>query len=146
MTAKVPESIGKLENLEKLTLVLDYDADELPAGTKPSAGDKAKWLQKFPASLVKLTNLRELEIGSEFTSVPEFVEHLTNLRTLDMNYNDLSDLPDFLQDLPHLKEVSLQDNCLILNNMRRQKELRKRFPHIQLNFSEDEPVCEGDNS
>ncbi len=134
MNPVLPEAIGNLRSLEKLVL---YGAqDTLRRGAQP--GER----HQFPRSMSQLKNLTYLDLGRNgYTEIPSFVKDLPGLRELRFEFNDLSDLPDFLNSLPNLAKITLGNNCKITNNKAKMNDLKRRFPKITFDFS-DEYDCQ----
>jgi hypothetical protein len=61
------------------------------------------------SSLKDLPNMNHLGISANLTKVPEGLEHLTSLTSLDLSYNNISDISPLCQ-LSHLKQLELNDN------------------------------------
>jgi Leucine-rich repeat (LRR) protein len=156
MNLILPETIGNLQALKKLTLY----------GAQNSSGDgpQPRKRHPFPHSISKLKNLTLLDLGGNgFEKIPVFVKNLPRLKelglswnklktiqpfvanlkelmTLNLQGNDLTDLPDFLNALPKLTRIAIGNNCRITQNAAKMTNLRKRFPRIKFDF-EDEYDC-----
>lgn len=88
--SKVPTSMGRLTQLEKLDL----------------AGNK---LISLPECMSRLTQLQSLDLGgNQLTSVPECLRQLTQLQKLNLGANRLTNLPEWLTQLPQLKSLDLR--------------------------------------
>lgn len=154
MNPVLPESIGNLRSLEKLTL---YGAQD-PRDAGPQPGTR----HKFPGSMSQLKNLAFLDLGRNgFSEIPSFVGELSNLRelrfqwnitfreipkflsnlrelsTLKLDGNDLADLPDFMNSLPKLTRITLGNNCGITKDAAKMRELQKRFPKVRFDFTDE---------
>jgi len=91
---KLPESIGRLTNLEILAL---WDNE----------------LTSLPDWIGLLKKLRVLNLGdNELTSLPESIGDLTNLEYVNLKYNNLELLPDWIGNLTNLKILYLSGNKL----------------------------------
>ncbi|MBI3555821.1 MAG: leucine-rich repeat domain-containing protein [Deltaproteobacteria bacterium] len=121
MTAELPESIGNLIKLKKL--VLNGALAQTP---------------KIPKGLSGLKGLEELNIGRNgFDEVPDFVRELTGLRELDLSFNRMTDLPQYLQKFPGLKKIGLSENRGITDSAAKQAELKKKFPAVEFDFTNE---------
>jgi internalin A len=153
MNPLLPESLGNLRALEELIL---YGAQD-PRGP----GHMNAEHHKFPSTMTQLTSLTYLDLGGNgYTEIPTFVKDLPRLKVLGFEYNelkevpaflsnlqalttlklfgnDLSDLPDFLNTLPKLTHISLGQNCKITQHETKMKELKKRFPKVTFDFTEE---------
>ncbi|MEM7761349.1 MAG: COR domain-containing protein, partial [Cyanobacteria bacterium P01_A01_bin.40] len=70
-------------------------------------------LTNLPESLVKLTNLTELDLGgNQLTNLPESLVKLTNLTRLVLYYNRLATLSKSLGNLTNLTGLDLRNNQL----------------------------------
>ncbi len=153
MNPVIPDSIGDLTALEKLTL---YGAQD-PRGKGPQPSAR----HSFPSAMSKLKKLVYLDLGrnaldeipifvkdlshlKEFRfqwnmklkSIPQFISNLRELTTLKLDSNGLEDLPDFLSTMPKLKFISLGNNCKITQSNTKMESLKKRFPNISFDFSD----------
>jgi Leucine-rich repeat (LRR) protein len=152
MNPVLPETIGNLRSLEKLVL---YGAqDPRPPGPQPSKR------HNFPHSMSQLKNLVYLDLGRngleeiptfvqdlprlrelgfawnlQLKEVPAFLSNLRELTTLNLDADGLTNLPDFLNSLPKLTRISLGDNCKITQSSAKMRELKHRFPKINLDFT-----------
>ena len=113
----LPESIGGLENLQMLFLY----ANQLTA--LPESIGKLRSLQTLylysnqlrwlPESIDKLYNLQELDLSSnQLTALPESIGKLYNLQELDLSSNQLTALPESIGKLENLKMLHLSHNQL----------------------------------
>jgi Leucine-rich repeat (LRR) protein len=72
-----------------------------------------KGLTELPESIVRLVNLRVLELSNnKITLLPESIAELVNLETLFLNSNLLSILPESIGKLINLKGLFLNNNLL----------------------------------
>ncbi len=91
----LPESIGRLTNLQELYLANNQ-------------------LTSLPQSIEQLTNLQGLYLaGNQLTSLPGSVERLTNLTSLNLYGNQLTSLPEWICQLTKLQRLDLRRNQLI---------------------------------
>ena len=59
----------------------------------------------------QLRGLTRLDLAEQLTTVPDEVHDLADtLEVLNLSNNALSDLPDWLAELPHLKVLFCSDN------------------------------------
>lgn len=120
MSAKVPESIGNLRKLKVLNL----------ANAQVGVTD-------LPISLGKLDQLETLDLtGNQYSVLPKSVSSISNLNNLNLNFNSLVDLPSSLEKT-NIEFISLRNNCKITNSVKKQKELRRRFPKVRFDFSNE---------
>lgn len=63
-------------------------------------------------SLVGLETLHMRDTQRTLANMPPSLESLTNLRDLDLSYNDLPKVPDALYTLPGLKRLNLSNNAI----------------------------------
>jgi Leucine-rich repeat (LRR) protein len=160
MNPVLPESIGNLRSLEKLIL---YGA-QAPATHRREMQPAER--HKFPESMSQLKNLVYLDLGhNDLGDIPPFVKDLPKLKelrvqwdrklkvvppiisslheltTLRLDGDELGDLPDFLNSLPKLKRITLGENCEITGNEEKMQDLKRRFPGIELDFSQEYDDC-----
>jgi Leucine-rich repeat (LRR) protein len=154
MNPVLPESIGNLRSLEKLVL---YGAqDPRDPGRQP--GER----HKFPQSMTQLKNLTSLDLGRngldeipafvqdlpklkelgfqwnmQLKQFPAFLSNLRELTTLKLDSDGLTNLPDFLNSLPKLTRITLGDNCKITQNAAKISDLKRRFPKVTFDFSDE---------
>jgi len=158
MNPVLPESIGNLHLLEKLVL---YGAQD-PRGEGRERSVQPKERHRFPASMSQLKNLRYLDLGRngldeipafvkdlprltelrfqwnlKLKTVPAFIIDLRELSTLSLDANDLEDLPSFLNTLPKLTRITLGDNCSITQSTAKMNQLKKRFPRVEFDFTDE---------
>ncbi|XP_060080430.1 leucine-rich repeat protein lrrA-like [Ylistrum balloti] len=106
---KLPDSIGKLTNLEKF--YLGSVIDELERW----AFQNGNWLSYLPNSIGDLVNLKEIHLNENlFQALPEEFGNLVCLEYLDLGQNLVSDLPESFGNLRSLKFCQLSKNKLQL--------------------------------
>jgi Leucine-rich repeat (LRR) protein len=110
MNPLLPGSIGKLRSLEKLVL---YGAQD-PRGVGKKRGQEPAERHKFPDSMSQLKNLTYLDLGRNgLEQIPEFVKDLPNLKELGFAWNmKLKNIPAFLVDLRELTTLKLDSDGL----------------------------------
>ena len=91
----LPESLGQLTQLQSLNV----------------SGNQ---LTALPESLGQLVRLQSLLLsGNELTSLPDWIQNLSKLQLLVLStvgsQNRVSKVPDFIRQLPHLKELVIED-------------------------------------
>jgi len=154
MNPVLPETIGNLRSLEKLTLYGAQDPREPP----PQPAER----HKFPRGMSQLKNLVYLDLGRngldeiplfvkdlprlrelgfawnmKLKEIPMFITNLRELRTLKLDSDGLDDLPVFLNSLPNLSRITLGNNCRITQNPAKMKDLKRRFPRVTFDFSDE---------
>lgn len=93
--AALPPEIGTLQNLRDLRVSANYHLSDLPA------------------EIGQLTNLRELLIDhNKIQHLPSTIGRLEKLEVLDAEGNNLTELPDEVIDLHHLRTLGLAGNPL----------------------------------
>lgn len=159
MNPVLPESLGNLRSLEKLVLYGAQDPREPghPSGVR----------RPFPRGMSQLTNLTYLDLGRngleeipafvrdlsrlkvlkfgwnmKVKEVPAFLADLHELTTLDLGADGLADLPDFLNAMPKLTRINLGYNCAITQSGAKMRRLKRRFPKITFDFT-NEYDCPG---
>jgi Leucine-rich repeat (LRR) protein len=158
MNPVLPETVGNLRALEKLVL---YGAQD-PRPVGHHYGPQPTERHGFPRSMSQLKNLTYLDLGRngleeiplfvkdlpklrelgfewnlKLAMVPAFLTSLHELRTLKLDANDLDDLPDFLNELPKLTRITLGDNCKITQSNAKMKSLKRRFPRVTFDFTDE---------
>jgi len=110
MNPKLPESIGNLRALEKLNL---YGAQD-PRPVGEHYGPQPTSYHEFPKSMSQLKALTYLELGRNgFEEVPSFVQNLPHLKELGFAWNkNVKKLPPFLASLPELQTLRLDSDGL----------------------------------
>jgi len=110
MNPLLPESIGNLHLLEKLVL---YGAQD-PGGTNGERTVQPRERHKFPASMSQLKNLTYLDLGrNALEEIPDFVKDLPMLRELRFQWNGkFKTVPAFIVNLHELRTLSLDGNDL----------------------------------
>jgi Leucine-rich repeat (LRR) protein len=110
MNPKLPESIGNLQALKKLDL---YGAqDPRPAGKH--YGPQPVQRHEFPKSMSQLQALIYLDLGRNgLEEIPDFVKDLRHLKELGFGWNmNVRALPRFLATLPELQTLRLDADGL----------------------------------
>jgi Leucine-rich repeat (LRR) protein len=67
-------------------------------------------IDKLPESIRGLGAIEWLSVGSRLTALPSAVGSLSTLRGLDVEFNDLSALPDSIACVPRLESITLHAN------------------------------------
>src|SRR5437762_12314859 len=107
MNVSIPASIGDLTNLKVLRL---FGALE----TGSSVPVPAFKIKPLPATIAKLQNLEELDLGRNgLQAIPPEISNLKNLKKLGLDYNNLHDIPSFISDLKNLRDLSISSNHVI---------------------------------
>jgi Leucine-rich repeat (LRR) protein len=78
-------------------------------------GEKREWvrnkLSEFPDAVLQLTNLKILNLSwNQITSIPEVIGQLSNLTQLDLHNNQITSIPEAIGQLSNLTLLSLRDN------------------------------------
>jgi internalin A len=116
--AELPESIGQLTQLRRLTLRLPQ------LTTLPDSISRLHQLQtldvsenqwtRLPEGIEHLTSLQRLNLSrNQLTTLPESIANLTSLRTIHAHYNQLTALPETIGRLKTLRQLLLSDNLLV---------------------------------
>jgi Leucine-rich repeat (LRR) protein len=114
---KLPESLGKLTNLQSLNLS-NNQLVTLPEWFPGLQSLQVlnlsnNRLETLPESLVNLNNLQSLNLtNNQLTSLPEGLGEIANLESLHLFSNELKILPDSLGQLIKLKVLDLTKNKL----------------------------------
>jgi Leucine-rich repeat (LRR) protein len=110
MNPKLPESIGSLHALEKLDL---YGAQD-PRPVGKHYGPQPTQRQEFPESMSQLQALTYLDLGRNgLEEIPAFVKNLIHLKELGFGWNmKVRNLPRFLGSLPELQTLRLDADGL----------------------------------
>ncbi len=135
---KLPVSIGKLQNLYYL---------QVRQGS----------LKKIPAQIGNMKKLSDLDLSyNQIRKVPKEMARLQNIFNINLSYNQITNLPDEwsklklsdayalgekggFEDMPpeaKLIQLDLTGNPI---NEEKQTPLRKRFPNLNIKFSEEDP-------
>lgn len=153
MSISIPASIGELSNLRVLRL---YGALGPKEGDSPAAVTTSK-PNALPATIAKLQNLEELDLGrNALSSVPPEVASLKKLEKLGLDYNNLQEIPSFIGELKNLRDLSIRSNGRIklpqslsrlsgvkisMGNdylkLKDQSELRRQFPNVTFDFESE---------
>ena len=140
--AALPESIGQLENLERLEAPVstlkyipesfghlprlqhaDFARCQLTA-LPSSIGDRLvsltylklsqNTLESLPSSIGLIPNLEELYVDrNRLCTLPDSMRHLNKLKMLDLFRNCLQEMPHFVMELPSLTELDLEGNPFV---------------------------------
>jgi len=79
------------------------------------------------------------ELGFEWNKLkelPAFISNMRALTTVKLTGNDLENLPNCLK-LPSTIRKTLGNNCRITQNETRIAELKRRFPNVIFDFSDE---------
>jgi Leucine-rich repeat (LRR) protein len=111
MNPVIPASIGQLRSLKKL--VLNGAQDPRSAGEESLPLESSR-RHTFPRAMSQLTNLEVLDLGRNgFEGIPDFVKDLPRLRELDFGWNvNVKTLPKFLTGLRELQILRLDSDGL----------------------------------
>jgi hypothetical protein len=105
MNPVLPETIGNLRSLRRLVLFGAQD----PRFHVHEAAER----HKFPRSMSQLKNITYLDLGGNgLKEIPEFVKDLPKLREIGFEFNELREVPAFLSKLPVLTTMRLAGNDL----------------------------------
>ncbi|PZW42465.1 hypothetical protein LX95_00777 [Mesonia algae] len=117
------ESLETLEApvLESIYIALSYQfgmeayakLNQFKALKKLSFRGISDEVNSIPESISEL-KLTEFLINHKFEVLPEFIQHMTTLKTLSLGGNDFVDLPTWIADLPHLERLDI-DGCKFEN-------------------------------
>lgn len=144
---KLPESLGMLQNLRRLTLSGFGSAFRAPKNL-----DLLKSLEfldlsrdgltEVPAFVGELSTLQELRLtwNPALKKLPQFLSKLKDLRILRLDGDDLADLPQALEKLPQLTTLTVVHNCRMTQDKSKLETLKRRFPRVFFSFF-DEHVC-----
>jgi internalin A len=113
----LPEAIGQFSQLEMLSL----SGNQL--STLPEAIGQLSRLQELyvsdnqlstlPEAIGKLSQLQELYLSNnQLSTLPEAIGHLSQLHVLHLSNNQLSTLPEAIGHLSQLQELDLSNNQL----------------------------------
>jgi len=109
--------LSSLDKLQDLTvLIIDAQVDQFPR--LPSTSNLQRLVMRtcttsiFPAVICRLDNLVWLEIGNQFSTVPEDLGRLKELIILDIASVALQELPDCFTQLKKLQHLTLEANNL----------------------------------
>jgi len=114
----LPESIGKLSNIQNLNVKFCKSLKSLPESIGNLTSLKklnlgVNQLSSLPDSIGNLTSLIELYLRyNKLTSLPESIGNLNSLERLYIDYNELTSLPERIGNLTSLKKLNLGDNKL----------------------------------
>lgn len=118
-TTELQSTIGKLKNLEALTLI------------------QAE-LTTLPESIAELTKLKVLELDiNNITHLPSCIGELRELEYICLYMNNLSELPESMGDLLNLKELDLKNNSTLLSipqgitNLQTRGKLKKLLTDVE---------------
>ncbi len=109
---EMPESLGKLTNLEWLDLSRTK-IEELSESLGKLTQLEVLYLsgtniEELPESLGELTNLRVLALsGTKIEELSESLGELTNLQKLDLSFADIEEMPESLGKLTNLEWLDL---------------------------------------
>ena len=113
----IPAEIGNLRKLKKLTISGNYlnnipkEIGNLSELEYFDAGDNL--LDSVPESLFLLKKLKELKLNKNHIRTVHDLRGLTELRNIDVSFNELSVLPDGLDKLNHLVFIAYTNNPAI---------------------------------
>jgi internalin A len=130
----LPESIGKLTGLEELTVAYGHGNGCSMNPRLPETIGNLRWLRRlilygaqdprlqlheaskrheFPRSMSRLINITYLDLGGNgLKDIPQFVKDLPKLREIGFEYNELKEVPAFLSKLPALTTLRFAGNDL----------------------------------
>ena len=95
----LPESIGRLSNLQKLIISNNN-------------------LISLPESIGKLSNLEYLYLyNNNLTRLPESIGSLSNLKELYLYYNNLTSLPESIKTITKIENFILDESSYDINNL-----------------------------
>ena len=115
--SSLPATLGELTALRYLDLQRPHALDA--ASIFPQLAElpnlralrfRHSTIEKLPESILGLGTIEWLSVGSSLTSLPNAVGSLSTLRALDVEFNDLSALPDSVSRLERLESITLHAN------------------------------------
>ncbi|KAJ8309184.1 hypothetical protein KUTeg_014058 [Tegillarca granosa] len=113
---RLPEELGNLKKLESLSLESN-SITALPASFVNLAALRtlnlsSNKLTVFPKQLIKLRQLDAVDLSkNKITIIPDDIQDCQAIE-LNLNQNQLSNLPESLSMCPRLKVLRLEENCL----------------------------------
>jgi hypothetical protein len=110
----VAPEVSSLPHLKRLWLV-NFDLSRLPAwtGTFPELTSlELNRVDAFPEWVLELGRLSYLELGGDLLPIPETLDRLRSLHTLNLSGNELASFPRVLMGMPSLQGVNLRRNRL----------------------------------
>ena len=116
--AKLPQTIGNLSCLKKLSLIFNSLA-KLPRTIENLSNLESlilyhNRLNRLPQTIGNLRNLRELNLRfNNLEILPDSIRNLVNLDELLLGFNNLSYLPPAIGHLENLRRIDLQGNGLV---------------------------------
>jgi leucine-rich repeat protein SHOC2 len=70
-------------------------------------------IRHLPEEFVQLTHLKKLCIEGDIASIPEAFKGMEQLQSLELDLNNLTELPAFIVELPQLKRLNLSYNTAL---------------------------------
>ncbi|BDS14231.1 leucine-rich repeat domain-containing protein [Aureispira anguillae] len=131
----VPDSIGKLKQLEKL-LLFQNSLEELPAtiGDLDQLKELSVWsnkIKKLPSSIGQLKQLKSLDISAnKLTELPETIANLSELEYLTIINNPLPKTPEFIGELSNLRQLKISLPFDGVNKLKQLKKLMITDKHL----------------
>jgi Leucine-rich repeat (LRR) protein/gamma-glutamylcyclotransferase (GGCT)/AIG2-like uncharacterized protein YtfP len=103
-----PKEIGKLRNLEELEISGNLKRVEIEKLSKLRKLEIVE-VEEFPREIGNLKELEELRIYGRFEKVPKEIEKLSKLRKLDISGN-FREFPKEIENLRNLEELEISGN------------------------------------
>ncbi len=124
------------DNLDVMRIEFNFDRALEQGGTltRLDISMQHPKLTDLPQELLQFSRLTYLNLGfNRLTTVSPILARLRGLECLDLSGNySLSNLPEFLNTMPKLKVIRLQD--MPHWSDKKKEELQKKFPNIKLEF------------
>ena len=119
--------------LDRIMELDDYALKNVGTITILELSMQSPKITTIPADISKFSQLKCLDLGfNRISVIPESFKKLENLTCLILSGNHyLQNLPTFLNELPNLKVIVLED---LKWSETKQKETQERFPNILIKF------------
>jgi Leucine-rich repeat (LRR) protein len=142
VVSPLPKTIGKLRGLQELNLgrnglpFVPTAVSSLEGGALKKLNLEYNNLSKVPAFLGELDKLEQLNLdyNRKIQVIPDEFGNLNRLKLLSIRGNLITELPQSLGNIRGLT-IEMGNNSLTL---RQQRALHKKFPSINLSFTNDE--------
>lgn len=143
---RLPKSINKLANIRFLTLKTGFDTQGVDNEEIYNYLAFLKNLEELAITLpldidnpvfYTLKNLKQVYLRQPLEKFPNFLFHLPKLEKFSLVNTRIKDLPDAINDIPNLNEITIRGNTPAIDELEIKKRFGRRDRHVSFFIYKD---------